>query len=72
MLDGYNVSLEKILVQEDPGMYHFINQGCLTVDGMDDPEEMKITDVCICRVLSQQSSCVCGYFPPIQLSLFLF
>ena len=29
----------------DPGIYHFINQGCLTVDGMDDPFEMQGTDV---------------------------
>lgn len=29
----------------DPGLYHFINQGVLTVDGIDDDEEMKITDV---------------------------
>lgn len=28
-----------------PGQYFFINQGCLGVDGMDDQEEMQITDV---------------------------
>ncbi len=38
--------VEKILVKEDPGLYHFINQGCLTVDGMDDKEEMRLVDVC--------------------------
>ena len=39
-------SLEgKLLVKEDPGLYHFINQGCLGVDGMDDQEEMQIADV---------------------------
>lgn len=37
---------EKLLVSEDPGLYSFINQGCLSVDGMDDQEEMKLTDVC--------------------------
>ncbi len=36
----------KLLVKEDPGLYHFINQGCLTVDGMDDKEEMRLVDVC--------------------------
>ena len=36
----------KLLVKEDPGLYHFINQGCLTVDGMDDQEEMRLVDVC--------------------------
>ena len=35
----------KLLVKEDPGLYHFINQGCLGVDGMDDQEEMQIADV---------------------------
>ena len=37
---------EKLLVKEDPGLFDFINQGCLDVDGMDDKEEMKGTDVC--------------------------
>ena len=36
---------EKLLVQCDPSLYHFINQGCLEVDGIDDPEEMRIIDV---------------------------
>ena len=36
-----------MLVSPDPGLYSFINQGALTVDGIDDVEEMKITDVCI-------------------------
>ena len=34
----------------DPGLYHFINQGCLGVDGMDDQEEMNLTDVGITSV----------------------
>ena len=37
---------EKLLVKEDAGLYNFINQGCLTVDNMDDKFEMKCTDVC--------------------------
>ena len=37
--------LGKLLVKENPGLYHFINQGCLDVDGMEDKEEMKIADV---------------------------
>jgi len=40
-------SVEKLLVQHDPGLYHFINQGCLTVDNMDDKEEMELVHVCI-------------------------
>ncbi|ELU16992.1 hypothetical protein CAPTEDRAFT_118513 [Capitella teleta] len=35
---------DKLLVTPDAGLYHFINQGCLTVDNMDDVEEMKIVD----------------------------
>ena len=33
------------LVQPDAGLYTNINQGVLTVDGIDDVEEMKMTDV---------------------------
>ena len=40
-------SAGKLVVEPDPGLYHFINQGCLTVDNMDDKEEMQIADVCI-------------------------
>jgi hypothetical protein len=31
----------------DPGLYSYINQGVLTVDGIDDVEEMKATDVSV-------------------------
>ncbi|KAJ8318328.1 hypothetical protein KUTeg_003419 [Tegillarca granosa] len=34
----------KLLVSPDAGLYSFINQGALTVDGIDDAEEMRITD----------------------------
>ena len=37
---------EKLLVKEDPSLYHHINQGCLGVDGMNDQEELQIADVC--------------------------
>lgn len=36
---------EALLVSADPGLYSFINQGALTVDGIDDVEEMKMCDV---------------------------
>ena len=36
------------LISADPGLYSFINQGVLTVDSIDDIEEMKITDVSKC------------------------
>ena len=35
----------KLLVECDPSLYHFINQGCLDVDGIDDCEEMRMCDV---------------------------
>ncbi len=41
----FNIFTEKLIVREDPGSYSFINQGCLTVDNMDDKEEMRLTDV---------------------------
>ena len=37
--------IEMCLAKEDPGLYSFINQGCLTVDNMDDKEEMQLVDV---------------------------
>ena len=33
------------LLKEDPSQYAYINQGCLTVDHMDDKEEMRLVDV---------------------------
>ena len=38
---------ENLLIKEDPAIYDNINQGCLTVDNMDDKEEMRLADVCI-------------------------
>lgn len=32
-------------MQEDPGLYFFVNQGCLQVENMDDKEEMDLVDV---------------------------
>lgn len=47
---------EVLLVSPDPGLYSFINQGALTVDGIDDVEEMKMTDVCcIIRAITQST-----------------
>ena len=46
IIDGCDNNFsEKLLIQEDPGLYFFINQGCLTVDNMDDKEEMDLVDV---------------------------
>ena len=47
-LNYYNrcfVFSEMCLVQPDPALYSFINQGVLTVNGIDDVEEMGLTDV---------------------------
>lgn len=38
---------DKLLVTADPAIYSFINQGELTIDGVDDSEEMQITDEAI-------------------------
>ena len=32
------------LIQKDPSKYQFVAQGMLTIDGVDDAEEMRITD----------------------------
>jgi len=39
------VYTEKLLVEMDAGIYFFINQGCLTVDNMDDKAEMQCVEV---------------------------
>ena len=44
MLDGL-LSIEKLLVKADAGLYHFINQGCLTVETINDPDEYDLVDV---------------------------
>jgi len=45
LLSGLNPGYaEKLLVDMDPSKYFFINQGCLTVDGMDDKEEMQAVE----------------------------
>ena len=36
---------EMCLITPDPGLFSFINQGALTVDGIDDVEEMNLCDV---------------------------
>ena len=36
---------EMLHAKEDPALYGYINQGCLTVDNMDDKEEMRLVDV---------------------------
>lgn len=36
--------LELCLIEPDASKYHFIAQGMLTIDGVDDAEEMRITD----------------------------
>ena len=32
------------LIQKDPSKYAFVAQGMLTIDGIDDVDEMRITD----------------------------
>ncbi|XP_071106375.1 myosin heavy chain, striated muscle-like [Haliotis cracherodii] len=45
MLSGAIPSVaERILANPDAGLFTFINQGVLTVNGIDDVEEMKMTD----------------------------
>jgi len=45
LLSGLNPDYaQKLLVDMDPSKYFFINQGCLTVDGMDDKEEMQAVE----------------------------
>ncbi len=38
------IILEECLIVNDPSKYHYISQGVVTIDNVDDAEEMKITD----------------------------
>ena len=35
---------EECLIGNDPGKYHYVAQGMLTIDNVDDADEMRITD----------------------------
>ncbi|CAF3613437.1 unnamed protein product [Adineta steineri] len=35
---------KECLIENDPGKYHYVAQGMLTIDNVDDAEEMRITD----------------------------
>ena len=61
----FYVLLEICLMAPDPGLYSYINQGVLTVDGIDDNEEMKATDVSFNPVWKTESS------ESLTLSLYL-
>lgn len=37
--------IEKLLLDEDIYKYHFVSQGKVTIPGVDDAEEAKLTDV---------------------------
>jgi len=42
--------VEKLLVQQDPSVYFYISQGCLTVENINDQEEMDMVEVCIAEI----------------------
>jgi myosin heavy subunit len=52
---------EKLLVQMDAGLYFFINQGCLTVDSINDNEEMRTME---------ESFVVLGFSDDEKMSLY--
>lgn len=53
-----NALAEKLLLDEDIYKYHFVSQGKITIDGMDDCEEAKLTDVRIHPPVAQLKSVV--------------
>jgi hypothetical protein len=55
---------EKLLVPLDPALFHFINQGCLEVDGMDDKEEMQLADVSVPPVVTPRALPGCSHSEP--------
>ena len=57
---------EKLILKQDPSLYHHINQGCLKVEGMDEKEQMKEVDVgSMCKHCSRFSV----KFPYVHITL---
>jgi len=44
------VNAEKLLVKQDPSVYFFISQGSLTVENVNDQEEMDMVEVCTAAI----------------------
>lgn len=53
-----HVPPDMLLLSMNPYDYHFCSQGVITVDNMDDGEELMATDVCL--VGAEQSTCSVG------------
>lgn len=45
--------LEEFMLDDNIRKYHFVSQAEITVPGMDDAEEMKVTDVSFLKVKSK-------------------
>ncbi|CAF1208717.1 unnamed protein product [Adineta steineri] len=52
---------KECLIGNDPGKYHYVAQGMLTIDNVDDAEEMKLTD---------EAFDVLGFTPVEKLSMY--
>ena len=43
MSNAFPEMVKELLLEHDPGKYFFVNQGMLTIDGVDDAQEMRDT-----------------------------
>ena len=43
MSNAFPEMVKELLLEQDPGKYFFVNQGMLTIDGLDDAQEMRDT-----------------------------
>jgi myosin heavy subunit len=43
MSNAFPEMVKELLLEQDPGKYFFVNQGMLTIDGVDDAQEMRDT-----------------------------
>ena len=43
MSNAFPELVTDLLLEQNPGKYFFVNQGMLTIDGVDDAQEMKDT-----------------------------
>ena len=44
LISNFFFQPEEMLCEPDPKQYHFVAQGMITIDNVDDAEEMKATD----------------------------
>ena len=59
MSNAFPDMVKDLLLEQDPGKYFFVNQGMLTIDGLDDAQEMRDTKKAFDILLFTQVRILC-------------